>query len=376
MSNIPFNDLAAQQRRIRSSVDAAIGRVLDRGAYIMGPEVTQLEGVLSEYCGAHHVITCANGTDALRLVLMAEGIGPGDSVIVPSFSFVATGEVLPLAGASPVFVDVDDTTYNMSVESLEGALHAAQSQGLNVKAIITVDLFGRASDYDSISRIAKQNGLILIADAAQSFGGEYKGTKVGCLADYTTTSFYPAKPLGCYGDGGAIFTDNSQKADLLQSIRIHGQGENKYDNVRVGLNSRLDTIQAAILLEKMNIFDDELEVRNRIAVRYNELLNDVCVVPLISNDVRSSWAQYTVRVGNREAVRNHLQQENIPTAVFYPRPIHVQPPYRDSVCSPGGLDVTERLATEVLSLPMHPYLDGELQNQVAQGVRRAIESNR
>lgn len=375
MNEIPFIDLAAQQKRIRQPINDAIGRVLDHGAFIMGPEVDHLERALSEYCGAKHVVTCANGTDALQLVLMAEGIGTGDSVLIPSFSFVSTGEVLPLAGATPIFVDVDETTFNIAPDSLENVIVESRSRGVAAKAIIAVDLFGRAADYTRISGIAKQYGLTLIADAAQSFGGQYKGAKVGSLADYTTTSFYPAKPLGCYGDGGAIFTDNPDKASLLRSLRVHGQGMDKYDNVRIGMNSRLDTIQAAVLLEKLKILPHEIECRNQIAARYNDLLASVCTVPGLSNDILSVWAQYTIRVKNRDSVRRRLQQQNIPSVIFYPRPIHTQIPYMDFFYPSGGLDVTESLATEVLSLPMHPYLDDACQDHIVQELRRAIEAS-
>ncbi len=372
MSQIPFIDLKAQQALIRPQIINAISNVLDHGAYILGPEVKKFENDLSDFCGAKHVLGCANGTDALQLALMAEGIGHGDYVLVPSFTFVATAEVLPLIGAKAIFVDVDEDTYNISPEKLEMAITEAQDKNLSVKAVIAVDLFGRPADYDRISEIAKRHNLTFIADAAQSFGATFKGSKVGNLADYTTTSFFPAKPLGCYGDGGAIFTNDADKMAILRSLHNHGQGEDRYDNVRVGLNSRLDSIQAAILIEKLKIFPAELESRDRIALRYNQLLGGFCKVPSISNDHTSAWAQYTVRVSDRDVVVRKLQELGIPTPIYYPRPIHTQAPYRDFSISESGMDVTMKLADEVFSLPMHPYLDEETQDQIVSAVKQAV----
>lgn len=357
MSNIPFIDLQAQQKRIRPQLDRAIQKVLNHGHYIMGPEVGELEKELSSFCGANHVITCANGTDALSLALMVYEIGPGDAVFVPSFTFAATAEVVCLRGATPVFVDVDKNTYNMDDQSLLRGLEVAKSKNLRPAGVIAVDLFGQPADYDRINAIASEHDLWVIDDAAQSFGATYKGRKVGTLADITTTSFFPAKPLGCYGDGGAIFTKDENIAHKLRSLRVHGQGEDKYDNVRIGTNSRLDTIQAAILLEKLKIFPSEIEARQRLANHYHEQLKGKVKTPILLEGCTSTWAQYTVQCSDgssREAMRQSWEKQGIPTVVYYAKPLHQQKAYQDYPRS-GDLCISGALSSTVLSLPMHGY---------------------
>lgn len=362
---IPFIDLQTQRAKISEGIDAAIARVLDHGQYIMGPEVADLEKKLSAFCGATNAITCANGTDALQLALMALGVQPGDAVFAPSFTFVATVEAVAFLGATPVFVDVEEDTFNICPESLAEAIDATVMRGeFNPKAVIAVDLFGQPANYDRISKIAKDNNLSVIADAAQSFGARMNGKHVGGMGDITTTSFFPAKPLGCYGDGGAIFTDNSNIADLMRSLRNHGQGEDRYDNVRVGINSRMDTLQAAILIEKLDIFPEEITARNTIAARYSEGLPAGMRAPAVREGATSVWAQYTVICDNRDRFRSALAEADIPTAVYYPRPAHLQGPYAAAPRAPQGLPVTEYLQTRVFSLPMHPYLDAETQNRI------------
>ncbi|WP_420547792.1 DegT/DnrJ/EryC1/StrS family aminotransferase [Curvivirga sp.] len=354
---IPFIDLKAQQDLIREKIDQRIKGVLDHGKYILGPEVAELEERLSSFCGAEHTVTCANGTDAITLVLMAENIGAGDIVFVPSFSFVATAEAPAQLGATPFFVDVAATSFNICPESLRQAIKDARQMGGNPKAIIAVDLFGLPADYEELRKIADAEGLILIADAAQSFGAIYKGKSVGQLADYTTVSFFPAKPLGCYGDGGAVFTNKKDRAECLLSLRFHGKGGYKYDNVRIGLNSRLDTIQAAVLLEKLEIFPRELEQRVALAAKYNHILSDYCITPELNEDKTSSWAQYTIRLDNRDEVVKGLSENNIPAVVYYPIPLHKQIGYQSYLTVSTGLKKSEELAETVMSLPMHPYME-------------------
>ena len=366
---IPFIDLKSQQERIKPKIDAAISRVLAHGQYILGPEVAELEKRLADFCGARFALTCASGTDALLLALMAKGIGPGDAVFVPSFTFVATAEVVVLLNATPMFVDVDADTFLMDVQSLKAAAEAAGKQGLTPKAVIPVDLFGQPADYEQIQEIADTFELIVVGDAAQSFGAMRAGKRVGSLAPISATSFFPAKPLGCYGDGGAVFTDDEMVVDVLRSLRVHGQGSNKYDNVRIGINGRMDTMQAAILLEKLSIFEDEIAARQRVADRYNKGLADIVRTPRIEEDATCVWAQYTIRVADRDGVAAHLKASGIPTAVYYPIPLHRQGAYRSFPTAPGGLPVSERLATEVLSLPMHPYLNETDQGRIVDAVR-------
>lgn len=361
---IPFIDLQAQRRRIDGEVRAAIARVLEHGQYIMGPEVGELERQLAEFSGARHVITCANGTDALVLALMALGIGESDAVFVPSFTFVATVEAVRLVRATPVFVDVSKDTFNLCPNSLDVAIRYAQELELMPKAVIPVDLFGQPADYDGIRSIVDRYGLSVIADAAQSFGAALDNRRVGTLGYITTTSFFPAKPLGCYGDGGAILTDDDDMATLMRSFRNHGQGKDRYDNVRIGLNSRLDTLQAAILLEKLKIFPDEIAARERVARRYIAGMPKALASQCVMRGATSVWAQFTIVAEDRERYRKGLEAAKIPTAVYYPKPNHVQPPYVNAPKDPNGLPNTEQLQQCAFSLPMHPYLDSEIQDNI------------
>lgn len=366
-----FIDLAAQQARIKPALDARLQAVLAHGGYIMGPEVRELESALSGFCGAAHAITCANGTDALLLALMALGIGPGDAVILPSFTFAATAETMPFVGAVPFFADIDPVTYNLSPDSLARCVQAARAAGLRPRAVIPVDLFGLPADYDPIGDIATAEGMHLISDSAQGFGSVYKGRASGTLGIIATTSFFPAKPLGCYGDGGALFTPDAGLAALLDSYRVHGKGREKYDNVRIGMNSRLDTLQAAILLEKLAIFADELQARQSVAARYGDALQDRFVVPHVPAGLRSSWAQYTLRARSRDerdALRAHLAEQGVPTMIYYPLPLHRQTAYAGYPCDPAGLAESERAAATVFSLPMHPYLSESDQSRVIAAV--------
>jgi dTDP-4-amino-4,6-dideoxygalactose transaminase len=371
---IPFVDVAAQRRRLGARIDAAIARVLDHCQFIMGPEVAALEAKLAAFCGARHALGCASGTDALLLALMAKGIGPGDAVICPAFTFCASAEAVALVGATPVFADVDEATFNLDAASLEGALAAARRAGLKPRAVMTVDLFGLPADYDAIAPVAAAHGLVVIADAAQSFGAAYRDRRVGTLAPVTTTSFFPSKPLACYGDGGAVFTDDDDLAEVMRSLRIHGQGADKYDNVRIGINGRLDTIQAAVLIEKLEIFAEELVARARIARRYGEGLADVAVVPRVPDGVTSVWALYTIRLPARarDGVMAALAAQGIAAAVYYPKPLHRQAAYRHYPVAGNGLPVTDRLAEEVLSLPMHAYLDVPTQDRIVAALRAAL----
>lgn len=370
---IPFIDLQAQRAAMGSAIEEAILKVVRHGAYIMGPEIAQLEKELAEFCGTQHVISCANGTDALAMVLMAKNVKPGDAVFCPSFTFAATAEVVAWLGATPVFIDVLPNTFNMDAQSLKAGIQSARGKGLKPAGLLAVDLFGQPADYDALLPVAKENDLWVMCDAAQSFGAEYKGRKLGTIGDVTTTSFFPAKPLGCYGDGGAIFTEDAELAQVLKSIRIHGQGEDKYDNVRIGLNGRLDTIQAAVLLEKLKLFPAEIEARQKVAARYNHALRDAAIVPELQEGNTSVWAQYTLRFpkGNRDEIAARLKERGIPTAIYYPKPIHVQAPYEAYPVAGNGLPVTEQLAGEVLSLPMHGYLDEKTQDEIIGAVRMA-----
>ncbi|HEX2135053.1 MAG TPA: DegT/DnrJ/EryC1/StrS aminotransferase family protein [Microvirga sp.] len=375
---IPFIDLAAQRRRLGSAIDDAVLKVVNHGSYIMGPEVNALEADLAAFCGAGHAISCANGTDALALVLMAKGVRPGDAILCPTFTFAATAEVVAWTGATPIFVDVREDTFNLDVRSLEAGLKTARELGLKAVGVIPVDLFGQPADYDAIEPLCAREGLWMLCDAAQSFGASYKGRKVGTIGLATATSFFPAKPLGCYGDGGAVFTEDEALAAVMRSIRIHGQGADKYENVRIGMNGRLDTMQAAILIEKLKIFADELEARDRIAKRYNALLRDVADVPEVPDGLTSAWAQYTLRVAgfDRERFVADLAAEGIPTAVYYPKPLHRQTAYKGYPVAGDGLPVSERLAAQVVSLPMHPYLTEELQDRIVAAVKNALVKQR
>ena len=374
---VPFIDIGAQRRRLGTSIDAAVARVLAHCQFINGPEVTELEAQLAKFSGARHVVSCASGTDALLMVLMAKNIGPGDAVICPSFTFCATGEAVALTGASPVFVDVDEATFNMDAASLKRGVAAAKKKGLKPTAVIPVDLFGQSADHDAISVVAEAEGLFILDDAAQGFGASYKGRKLGTWGHATATSFFPAKPLGCFGDGGAIFTDDAELAATLRSIRVHGQGSDKYDNVRLGLTGRLDTMQAAILIEKLKIFEDEIGARNAVAERYARGLGNVVTVPHLAKDCSSVWAQYTIRLPkgiDRDGFAAALKAQGIPTAIYYVKSMHQQTAYRDYPVADGGLPVSEKLSDDVISLPMHAYLDEPTQDRIIRAVRDAVSS--
>jgi dTDP-4-amino-4,6-dideoxygalactose transaminase len=371
---IPFIDVAAQRRRLGRSVDDAIARVLGHCQFILGPEVRTLEAELAAFCGVRCAVSCASGTDALIMVLMALGIGPGDAVICPSFTFTATAEVVVLVGATPVFADVEEASFNLDPASLQRACAKARQLGLRPKAVIPVDLFGQPADYARITPIAEAENLFVLDDAAQAFGATYHNRRLGAVAPATATSFFPAKPLGCYGDGGAVLTDDEDLAQVMRSVRVHGEGRDKYDCVRIGLNGRLDTIQAAVLIEKLKIFPDEIAARERVARRYASGLADVATVPAVAPGSTSVWAQYTIRLapGRRETFAATLKAQGIPTAIYYPIPLHRQEPYRAFPIAEGGAPVSERLADEVISLPMHAYLDEATQDRVIAMARRAL----
>jgi len=372
--SIPFIDIVEQRRRLGTRIDDAVARVLTHCQFINGPEVARLEADLAAFSGAKHVVACASGTDALLMVLMAKKVGPGDAVICPTFTFCATGEVVALLGATPVFVDVDETTFNIDPASLKEGIVTARKRGLKPRVVIPVDLFGQPADHAAISAIAEAEGMFVLDDAAQGFGASYEGQPLGTFGLATATSFFPAKPLGCYGDGGAIFTDDAELAETLRSVRVHGQGSDKYDNVRLGLTARIDTIQAAILVEKLKIFPDEIAARNAVAKRYNEGLGNAVIVPRVEQNRTSVWAQYTVRLpdGGRDALAATLKAQGIPTAIYYPKSLHQQTAYRDFPIASGGLAVSERLSAEVISLPMHAYLDEPTQERIIRAVRGAI----
>jgi dTDP-4-amino-4,6-dideoxygalactose transaminase len=374
---VAFIDIAAQRRRLGRSIDEAVSRVLAHCQFINGPEVTELEAALAAFSGAKHVVSCASGTDALLMVLMAKGVGRGDAVMCPSFTFCATGEAVALTGATPVFVDVDESTFNMDVASLTRGVATAKRLGLKPKGVIPVDLFGQSADHDAIAAVAQAEGLFVLDDAAQAFGASYNGRRLGGLGLITTTSFFPAKPLGCFGDGGAIFTDDAAFAETLRSVRVHGQGSDKYDNVRLGLTGRLDTIQAAVLLEKLKIFEDEIAARNVVAERYARGLGNVVTVPRLAGGASSVWAQYTIRLPDgidRQEFALALKAQGIPTAIYYPKSMHQQTAYRDFPVADGGLPASERLSSDAISLPMHAYLDEPTQERVIKAVRGALST--
>jgi dTDP-4-amino-4,6-dideoxygalactose transaminase len=377
---LAFIDLAAQQARLGERIPQAIAAVLAQGAYIMGPEVATFERQLADFCGARHAVSCANGTDALVLPLMAWGVGPGDAVFVPAFTFIATAEAPALLGATPYFVDVEADTFAINPDSLRQGVADARARGLTPKVVIPVDLFGLPAGYDQLEPLAAELGLILLADAAQGFGGVLDGRRAGRFGSATATSFFPAKPLGCYGDGGAILTDDDALAARLRSLRVHGKGSDKYDNVVVGMNSRLDTLQAAILIEKLAIFAEELDARQQVADRYAALLAPLAeadngvVLPTIPAGRHSAWAQYTLRLPghNRDAVAAACKAVGVPTAVYYPIPLHRQSGYQNCPVVPGGCPVSDALARDVLSLPMHPYLSASDQQRVVDALRSAL----
>lgn len=375
MTTIPFIDLKAQMARIRPEIDRRIAAVLDHGQFIMGPEIGELETKLAEFAGVKHAVSCSSGTDALLMALMAYDIGPGNAVLLPAFTFPATGEVVRLIGAKPVFVDVDPDSFNIRPDDVANKIAMAkQSDGVEPKALIAVDLYGQPADYPALFDLCEEHGLHLIGDAAQSFGGALNGERVGTLADITCVSFFPAKPLGAYGDGGAVLTDDDELAESCRSIRAHGKGNGKYDIVRVGLNARLDTIQAAILMAKLDIFGDEIDARNRIADLYRQGLPDSIQTPVIGNSAISAWAQYTIKTENRDALSARLKDMGIPTMVYYPRPLHLQDAYLADGDGAGSMPVSETLSDQVLSLPMHPYLSDDTVNRICDAVRKAGDS--
>ena len=371
---LPFIDLQAQRERLGPALEQAILSVVRSGRYIMGPEIAELEGKLAAFCGVPHAMSCANGTDALALLLMLKDLKPGEAVLVPSFTFAATGEVVAWFGATPIFVDVDAATFCADPGSVEAGIATAKKLGLKPVGLIAVDLFGHPADYDALQPITRQHGMWLMSDCAQGFGATYKGRRVGALGDFAATSFFPAKPLGCYGDGGAVFVRDAQSLAVLESLRVHGQGEDKYDNVRIGMNGRMDTIQAAVLLHKLAIYEDEIARRQRVARLYDEALRDVCGTPQVAKDCVSIWAQYTVRVApeRRAAIVDRLKAAGVPTAIYYVRPMHRQTAYAAYPVAGNGLPVSDRLSGEVLSLPMHAYLDDETIDRVTGALRAAI----
>ncbi len=373
MKNIQFIDLAAQRAYLGSRIDDAIGRVLEHGRYIMGPEVKILEAQLCDFGKAERTVSCSNGTDALLLPLLAWETGEGDAVFVPSFTFAATAEMVAFTGATPVFVDITPDTFNMDTDHLEQAIREITAAGkLTPKAVIAVDLFGQIANYPALKKLCDEHGLKLISDAAQGFGSTLDGNQAAHFADCVTTSFFPAKPLGCYGDGGAVLTNDHKLADILESLRVHGKGQDKYDNVRIGMNGRLDTLQAAILIEKLAVFAEEIDKRNEVAERYNEALGPVVATPRVMPDAVSTWAQYTLKLNNRDKVQAKLKENGIPTAIYYPKPLHLQTAYKDYPQGGNGLPISEQLAYEVLSLPMHPYLDKQTQDYIIENVKNAL----
>jgi dTDP-4-amino-4,6-dideoxygalactose transaminase len=370
---LQFIDLSAQRRRLGPQIDRAVARVLSHCRFVLGPEVEELEERLQEFSGARYCVTCANGTDAIELALSAMNIGEGDAVIVPAFTYVATAEAVVRVGATPVFADVDADTYNLDPESAEMAIRAAKDLGLSVRCIMPVDLFGQPADYAAIRRLADAYGLVVLADSAQSFGAICRGARVGALADVTTTSFYPAKPLGCYGDGGAIFTNDEALASLLRSLRIHGQSEDGDGFVHIGRNSRLDTIQAAVLIEKLSAFEAEIEARNITAERYSDRLPPQVLAPRVADGCRSVWAQYTVRIPvGRDEVAATCRAVGVPIAIHYATPLHLSAAYRQFPTAAPQLENAETLSREVLSLPMHADLDEGTQARVLGAMRDAV----
>ena len=373
--NIAFIDLAQQQARIRDKIDAGLTAVLNHGAYIMGPEVSALESRLGDWTKAAHNICCSSGTDALLLALHGLELQPGQGVIVPSFTFAASAEVMPTMGAIPIFAEVEADSFNLDPNKLEAALVAGKAANIDVVGIIGVGLFGQPANYDAIRTFANAHDLWLIDDAAQSFGAQWQGRPVGQLADVTCTSFFPAKPLGAYGDGGAVFTDDDKIADIIRSCRIHGMGKDKYENIRIGMTGRLDSMQAVVLDAKLDIFEEELVLRQAVADRYQTLIGDVVDTPRLAAGATSSWAQYCIKLpktSNRDHVIKHLGASGVPTAIYYPIPMHQQPPYKAFPQSQCGLGVTLDLCRRVLALPMHPYLEEAQQQHIAAELRNGL----
>ncbi len=361
--SIQFIDLKAQQQHIQAKIQSAINQVLSHGIFIMGPEVKELEEQLASYAGVKHAVTCSSGTDALLMALMSRGIGRGDAVFTTPFTFIATAEVITLLGATPVFVDIDPRTFNINPIKLDKSINKVIKEGkLSPKAIIPVDIYGLPADYDEIMAIANEHNLFVLEDGAQSFGAEYKGRKACSLAHAAATSFFPAKPLGCYGDGGAVLTDDDELAATVASIRLHGKGGHKYDNIRTGLNARLDTLQAAILLQKLAVFPEEFEYRQSVALQYSEGLQGKVEVPFIPDDYISAWAQYSVLAKSeteRTVLQATLKEAGVPTAVYYPKPLHLQTAFAYLGYKTGGMPIAEGVSKRIFSLPMHPYLKEE-----------------
>lgn len=368
-----FIDLPAQQKRIRDKIEERIKAVLDHGKYINGPEVKEIEEKLAAFAGVPHAVGCSNGTDALLMPLLGYGICPGDAVFTTPFTFIATAEVIALPGATPVFVDIEPGTFNIDVKKLEEAIErTVKEKKLKAKGIIPVDLFGQPADYDEINAIAEKHGLFVLEDAAQSFGAEYKGRRAGSLGDVAATSFFPAKPFGCYGDGGMIFTAGREMYEKMVSIRVHGQGSSKYDNVRIGINGRLDTMQAAVLLAKFELFEEEIKLRQVVAKRYSDGLAGAVEVPCVKDHNLSAWAQYSVMHGNREKIIAALKEAGIPTAIYYPKPLHLQEAFAHLGHKKGDFPVTDDVSEKIFSLPMHPYLEEADQNRIIETIRGAV----
>ncbi len=372
---IAFIDLKAQYTRLKRQIDARIGVVLEHGRFIDGPEVAEFEAALAAACGARHCVAVSSGTDALLAALMAEGIGPGSGVVVPAFTFPATAGIILLLGAVPIFVDVDEHSFNLDASDAARRIEATKDLGrITPKALIAVDLFGMPANYPQLAELCREHDLFCLADAAQSFGASLGERKVGTLAPVTATSFYPAKPLGCYGDGGALLTDDDGRAARYRSIRAHGKGAEKFEIVRVGLNARLDTLQAAILLAKLEVFDEEISARTRVADSYDAALSRSGVeLPRRIDGARSTWAQYTIQTRSRNELAAALKEDGIPTAVYYPAPLHLQPAYRKHGAGPGSLPISEALSERVLSLPMHPYMSESLVANIGSRLESALE---
>lgn len=384
--NIPFIDLKKQFSRIEKQVRGNMDAVLEHGAYVMGPEISAIEGRLAEYCGTKHGLGCASGTDALTLALMSLDVKPGDAVFTTPFTFFATAETIALMGATPIFVDIDPVTFNIDPEKLDKTIEALKGadngmvlprvEGLTARGIISVDIFGLPADYEAIKAVADKHDLFLIEDAAQSFGGEYKGKRACSLGDITCTSFFPAKPLGCYGDGGMCFTDDDKLIERLRSHRIHGMGPDRYDNVRLGITGRLDTLQAAVLQAKFDIFPEEVDLRDKVADTYAELLADVegLTAPSVPEGYRSVWAQYCPLAKDskhRTRIQSALQEKNIPSPIYYPIPLHLQTAFKDLGYQAGDCPVSEDAASRIFAIPMHPYLEREQQEYIAEIIKKA-----
>lgn len=371
--SVPFIDLKAQYARIEDQVHAGIKSVLDHGQYIMGPEIAEFEAQLASFCSAKHAITCSNGTDALSLALMAYDVGPGDAIFTTPFTFFATAEVIALVGATPVFVDIDPRTFNIDPIELDKAIRKVKKEGnLVPRGVMPVNLFGLAPDFDAIDKVANEHDLFTIEDTAQGFGGVYKGRVSGSLGDISSTSFFPAKPLGCYGDGGAVFTSDDELAQKMRSIRVHGQGLDKYDNVRIGLNARFDTMQAAIMLPKLKIFPEEIELRQQVAARYTSELSNLVETPYVPEEYISTWAQYSILTDQRDLIQATLKEHDIPSVIYYRVPCHLSKAFEGLGYKPGDMPNSEQASKRILSLPMHPYVDEGLAGKIASIIQTAV----